>query len=83
MAAEMDHRRLEAHPRAQRRFLEQQRHHTAGQQRLTQALLVLGFKVLGDRKDAINLGSDAAIHGGVRDRMTLYQEGKPYLMPSN
>jgi tetratricopeptide (TPR) repeat protein len=33
-------------------------------------------------EEAINLGSDAAIHGGVRDRMTLYQEGKPYLMPA-
>ena len=29
-----------------------------------------------------NLGSGAAIHAGVRDRMTLYQEGMPYLLPA-
>lgn len=34
-------------------------------------------------EQALNLGSDAAIHGGVRDRMSLYQEGEPYLMPAN
>lgn len=34
-------------------------------------------------EEALNLGSDAAIHAGVRDRMTLYQEGKPYLMPTD
>jgi tetratricopeptide (TPR) repeat protein len=32
---------------------------------------------------AIRVGDDAAIHGGVRDRMTLYQAGKPYRMPSD
>jgi tetratricopeptide (TPR) repeat protein len=32
-------------------------------------------------EQAIEVGDDAAIHGGVRDRMTLYQEGKPYRMP--
>jgi tetratricopeptide (TPR) repeat protein len=34
-------------------------------------------------EQAISLGSDAAIHGGVRDRMTLYQEGQKYRMPAN
>lgn len=34
-------------------------------------------------EQAITLGDDAAIHGGVRDRMTLYQAGKPYRMPTN
>ncbi len=33
-------------------------------------------------QQALTLGSDAAIHGGVRDRMTLYQAGKPYRMPA-
>ncbi len=34
-------------------------------------------------EQAITLGSDAAIHGGVRDRMTLYQASKPYRMPAD
>ena len=34
-------------------------------------------------EQAITLGDDAAIHGGVRDRMTLYQAGKPYRMPAD
>jgi Flp pilus assembly protein TadD len=34
-------------------------------------------------EQAIELGSDAAIHGGVRDRMTLYQASQPYRMPTN
>jgi len=34
-------------------------------------------------QQALALGSDAAIHGGVRDRMTLYQAGKPYRMPAD
>lgn len=33
-------------------------------------------------KAALSIGSDAAIHGGVSDRMSLYQEGKPYRMPA-
>jgi tetratricopeptide (TPR) repeat protein len=33
-------------------------------------------------EQALALGDDAAIHGGVRDRMTLYQAGKPYRMPA-
>jgi len=32
-------------------------------------------------EQALTLGSDAAIHAGVRDRMQLYQAGKPYRMP--
>ena len=32
-------------------------------------------------EQALHLGQDAAIHGGVGDRMTLYQEGKPYRGP--
>ncbi|MGE3243141.1 MAG: tetratricopeptide repeat protein [Pirellulales bacterium] len=32
-------------------------------------------------QQALELGSDAAVHGGVRDRMVLYQSGKPYNMP--
>ncbi len=34
-------------------------------------------------EQALTLGSDAAIHAGVRDRMTLYQQGKPYRMPAD
>ena len=34
-------------------------------------------------EQALALGSDAAIHGGVRDRMTLYQAGKPYRLPAD
>jgi tetratricopeptide (TPR) repeat protein len=34
-------------------------------------------------EQALTLGSDAAVHGGVRDRMTLYQAGKPYYMPAD
>jgi tetratricopeptide (TPR) repeat protein len=34
-------------------------------------------------EQAITLGDAAAIHGGVRDRMMLYQAGKPYRMPAN
>ncbi len=33
-------------------------------------------------QQALTLGRDAAIHAGVRDRMTLYQQGKPYRMPA-
>lgn len=32
-------------------------------------------------EQALLLGSDAAVHAGVRDRMSLYQAGKPYRMP--
>lgn len=32
-------------------------------------------------QQALTLGEDAAVHAGVRDRMTLYQAGKPYRMP--
>lgn len=32
-------------------------------------------------EQALQLGADAAIHAGVRDRMLLYQAGKPYRMP--
>lgn len=34
-------------------------------------------------EQALALGDDAAVHGGVRDRMVLYQSGKPYLMPAD
>jgi tetratricopeptide (TPR) repeat protein len=34
-------------------------------------------------EQALKLGSDAAIHGGVRDRMELYRAGKPYRMPAD
>jgi tetratricopeptide (TPR) repeat protein len=34
-------------------------------------------------EQALQLGSDAAVHAGVRDRMSLYQAGKPYLMPAD
>jgi tetratricopeptide (TPR) repeat protein len=34
-------------------------------------------------EQALTLGADAALHGGVRDRMALYQAGKPYRMPAD
>jgi tetratricopeptide (TPR) repeat protein len=34
-------------------------------------------------EQALALGSDAAIHGGVRDRMALYQAGQKYRMPAD
>ena len=56
-AAQVDHARLETHPRPQRLLFEQQRQHPARQQRLAQALPEFGFQILGDRKDPLNLGS--------------------------
>ena len=44
-AAEVDHRRLEAHAGPQRLLLEEQGHHAAGQQRLAKAAVELGFQV--------------------------------------
>ena len=38
-AAEVDHRRLEAHARPQRLFFEEQGHHAAGQERLAEPAL--------------------------------------------
>ena len=55
-AAEMGHARLEAHPRAQRRLLEHQGHHPAGQKRLAQPLLALLLQILRDREDAFDFG---------------------------
>ncbi len=46
VAAQVDHAGLEADARPQRRLFEQQRHHAAGQQRLAQALLILGLQIL-------------------------------------
>ncbi len=56
IAAQMDHRRLEAHPRPQRRLLEKQRHHAAWQERFAKAAFVLRLQVLRDREDALDFG---------------------------
>ena len=56
-AAEVDHRRLEAHAGPQRLLLEEQGHHPAGQQRLAETALELGFQVFGDGEDALDFGS--------------------------
>ncbi len=55
-ASQVRHPRLEADARAQRRFFEQQGHHAAGQDRLTNPLGEFRLEILRDDEHALDLG---------------------------